>query len=559
MLSGVYLLCAERSHLVPPCVSWRDQCEERDLCSRRETRGVVKCKRDRDSGGTEVCPRCVSPPPLNGSNLLDVTVDHVSCSRPSLSSPLRLRENPLWPEPDPDPDAPYTRDLEPALGQLTLVLSDSHAHHAHVSCSVRRPVEPAPLSWSTESQTAGAVTVGVTVGVTVAAALECEIDRETLQTLWQLVAYYYESAAVLERGEQRGNGSAATFRYSQVVNHDSPYFTELKGHMTASPPWLLQPRVALKLNRPQTTTKRLVLDFTTNITKTINTGSDHTDIPSSWALIRQGEKGRVQTALEGTKVELRCEVVTSDPSVQVEWMLPDGSLLESSNQNYEASASGELVVLNATIADSGLYQCLVRSSAGVDLMPFRLTVKPKSLSPKAINGETLELRRGGSFTLPCDVTSAQPSQTVWFLPNGHTLLPAQQNQHTQVLHNGTLVVKRVSAQNSGDYSCVASNLHGVDMIAHTVHVRTDKHKAKAQANTALTLLAAEEGSGADFQEIVRPIVNINHEFRDANDHSLSTNKSRHRRPTALSPLSKPETTAVRTQEKLETKTTPKSL
>uniref|UniRef100_A0A3B4AI60 Ig-like domain-containing protein n=1 Tax=Periophthalmus magnuspinnatus TaxID=409849 RepID=A0A3B4AI60_9GOBI len=204
------------------------------------------------------------------------------------------------------------------------------------------------------------------------------------------------------------------------------------------------------------------------------------DITSSWAMIRKGGNGHVQTALEGSKVKLDCNVIASEPQIKVEWMLPDMSILENSNNKIEITQNGELVILNVTLLDSGVYHCMIKTIAGVDLVPFRVTIKEKSLSPKAFNGKKFELEKGDSLTLPCNVTSAQPSQTLWYLPKNQILLPTQQTRHAQVMNNGTLVVKKVTSEDAGEYSCLASNLYGVDMIAHVVEVKSDKPNAKIE-------------------------------------------------------------------------------
>lgn len=273
----------------------------------------------------------------------------------------------MWAESEVEPDLPYTRDFEKPLGHLTIVLSDSHGNSAHVACDVRHPGDSSPMTWTVNPLSPG----GLSVNISLVTVLECEIDRETLQNLWQLVAYYYESPAILERGQQKGNASRVTYQYAQAINENSPYFTELKGYLVAEPSWLLQPRVTLRLNRQQTTTKKLVMDFTTVITKHINSHrgqEDDNDLTTSWALIRRGTTGRVQTALDGSKVHLECSVVTSNPEVKVEWIRPDLSIVEDPTDKIEISEKGELVILNATLSDSGLYHCMVRTKAGVDLM-----------------------------------------------------------------------------------------------------------------------------------------------------------------------------------------------
>ncbi|XP_024919134.1 matrix-remodeling-associated protein 5-like [Cynoglossus semilaevis] len=465
--------------------------------------GLIKCKKER--GSSEVCPQCSSPQSLNGSLFLGMTSNKLTCERPVLLSPLKQWDNPTWAESETEPDLPYTRDFEKPLGHLTFVLSDNHGNQAHVPCSVRRPEESPPMTW-TSNPSSGQVTVNVSL-VTV---LECEIDRETLQNLWQLVAYYYESPAILERGERRGNASKTTYQYVQAINENSPYFTELKGHLEAEPSWLLQPRVTLKLNRQQTTTKKLVMDFTTLISENVKAHTEP-DGETVWALIHRTTEGRVQTALEGTEVRLRCSVAPSDTNVKVEWMLPDLSVVEDSDEKTEITATGELVIFSSTLSDSGLYHCMIRTPAGVDLMPLRLTVKELSLGPNALNGQKIEAVKGNTLFLPCNVTSVQPSQTVWYLPKNKYLLATQKTRKAEVMENGTLVVKKLSQEDSGEYSCLASNLYGVDMLSHSVEITEGKPSVNSKVKDEGTdrqlfqnNMQEGEGSGGDYQEIIRP-------------------------------------------------------
>uniref|UniRef100_A0A668V7D5 Ig-like domain-containing protein n=1 Tax=Oreochromis aureus TaxID=47969 RepID=A0A668V7D5_OREAU len=252
------------------------------------------------------------------------------------------------------------------------------------------------------------------------------------------------------------------------------------------------------------------MDFTTLITKNINIHrvEDDSDFASSWALIRRGTAGRVQTALEGSKVNLECSVLTSDPQVKMEWMLPDLSIVEDVTDKIHISENGQLVILNATLSDSGVYHCIVRTKAGVDLMPLRLTIKERSLSPTAFNGEKITVERGNTFSLPCEVTSAHPSHTIWYLPRNQVLLPTQQTRRAEVMENGTLVVRRLTLEDAGEYSCLASNLYGADMLTHIVEVRGEKASERTKVQTEkehpiLTVaLEGGEGSGGDFQEIV---------------------------------------------------------
>ncbi|XP_068596907.1 matrix-remodeling-associated protein 5 [Brachionichthys hirsutus] len=470
-------------------------------------KGIIKCKKER--GSSETCPQCSSPQTMNGTLFLGQSPDQLLCQRPSLRSPLKKWDNPMWSESETEPDLPYIRDFEKPLGQLTIVLSDSHANSAQVACDVRHPESNSPMTWTVNPVSAGALSINVSM-VTV---LECEIDRETLQNLWQLVAYYYESPAILERGQQKGNASRITYQYAQVVNENSPYFTDLKGYLVAEPSWLLQPKVTLRLNRQQTTSKKLVMDISTVITKQLTSyrkEEEDNDATLSWTLIRRGTAQRIRTALEGAKVHLECSVVTSNPEVKVEWILPDLSILEDARSDIETSEKGELVVLNASLSDSGLYHCMVRDKTGVDLMSLRLTIIERSLSPTAFNGQRIVIEKGNSLSLPCEVSSVHPSQTMWYLPNKEILLPTQRARRAEVMENGTLVIRRLTQEDAGEYSCVASNLHGVDALSHMVEVTGGK--ASDRSNVYIETVQQifpfgveeEEGSGGDYQEILRP-------------------------------------------------------
>lgn len=441
---------------------------------------------------------------LNGTRLLELSPDKLTCERPTLFSPLKLKDNPTWAQLEEEPDLPYTRDFEKPLGRLTIVLSDSHGNSAHVACDVRHPGDSSVMTWMASPTFPGQLTVNVSL----VTSLECEIDREMLQNLWQLVAYYYEYPAILEQGQQRGNASGLTYQYGQFKDEKSPYFTDLKGYLGAEPAWLLQPKVSLKLNRQQTSGKKLVMEFATVITQHVNSRMGQEDGKDfTWALIRKRATGQIQTALEGSKATLECSLITSDPVVKLEWILPDLSIVEDGNDKIKISERGQLIILNVTLSDSGLYHCMVRSKTGVDLVPIRLTIKERTLSPTAFNGEKIVVENGQSFSLPCEVKSVQPSLTVWYLPKGQILLPTQKTRRVEVVENGTLVVHRPIREDTGEYSCLASNLHGVDMLSHMVEVKGVKDSDRTRVQTYreqhhLPSVTQEEGSGGDYQEII---------------------------------------------------------
>ena len=451
------------------------------------------------------CGTCSSPLPLNNSQLFQLSTERLSCKRPTLQSPLKLKENPSWEEAE--FDLPQSKDLESPLGHLTFVLSDSHENRAHVLCMVKRPDQRTSMVWQPLK-----VTGHVLVNVTFTSLLECEIDRDDLQRLWRLVAYYYESPAILERGlRQDYNGSSATFQYAQSATEDTPYYTELKGHLTAEPEWLLQPRVSLQLNRRKTTTKKLVLDFSTFISEQVNGEEGQEESLYTWAMIQRGGPERIQFVLQGSQATLICKVKSSGQQ-PVEWMLPNSSILKESTSTLVVSEEGTLLIDKASESDSGLYHCIVRTENYVDVASFRLIVRELLLSPEAMNGKQISVDSGASFTIPCSVTSGKPSGVSWYLPSNKILRPVPPKERLYVSTNGSLVINQATREDSGEYSCLAANIYGADMLSHLITIKGNKDsepptisESKVDSTSVNfhtnSKLSDEEGSG--YLEIKR--------------------------------------------------------
>ncbi|KAF7707078.1 hypothetical protein HF521_018296 [Silurus meridionalis] len=442
--------------------------------------GVIRCKKESSS---ETCAVCASPQPLNNSQIFQLSKQQLACDRPLIQSPLKLGE--------------YR--LERPLGHLTFMLSDSHGNRAHVACDVNHPVEGTSMVWEKVKRSDD-----VAVNVTLLTLLECEIDRDELQNLWRLVAYYYESPATLVQGARHENTSKVTFQYSQVSNEDSPYFTELKGHLMAEPAWLLQPKVTIQLNRHKTTTKKLVMNFSTFISKQINGRGEQEDIVSSWAMILRGNLGRIQIVLEHSEAILNCNILSSG-HLTVEWMLPDLTTLDKTDSHRITSDHNRLVIKNTSLSDSGLYHCFVRTETGVDIVSYRLMVRERLLSPSDLNGNKISLENGEYLSLPCSVTSPQPIETRWFLPNHQILKASIEMGRIYVSQNNTLVIKQVKNEDAGEYSCLAANIHGADMLSHLV-VLTDE---KEEDVTGVSVVKGksplygqeEDAEGSGYQEI----------------------------------------------------------
>lgn len=378
------------------------------------------------------------------------------------------------------------------------MLSDSHGNRAHVACDVNRPAEGTSMVWEKLKRSDE-----VAVNVTLLVLLECEIDRDALQNLWRLVAYYYESPAILERGARHENTSKVTFQYSQVTGENSPYFTELKGHLMAEPGWLLQPKVTIQLNRRKTTTKKLVMNFSTFISKQINGRVEQEDKVTSWGLIPRRNLGRIQIVLEHTEAILNCNILSSG-HLSVEWMLPDLTTLDKADSDRITSDHNRLVIKNTSLSDTGLYHCFVRTETEVDIVSYRLMVRERLLSPSDLNGKKISVESGESLSLPCSVTSPQPIETRWLLPNHQFLKATNTMGRIYVSENNTLIIKQMKNEDAGEYSCLAANLYGADMLSHLVVVTGEKEEDLTDVSVTKSespLYDKEDAEGSGYQEI----------------------------------------------------------
>ncbi|TRY98498.1 hypothetical protein DNTS_014636 [Danionella cerebrum] len=493
----------------------------------RNHEGVIKCKKEAESRDDGNCAACFSPQPLNNSQMFQLSNEDLTCDRPSIQSPLRTEQSGVGE--DQEPDVPYIKDLELPLGHLSFFLSDSHGNRAHVACNVTRPVEGTSIFWEPVKKSDE-----ISVNVTLRTQLECEIDREALQNLWRLVAYYYESPAILERESRIGNSSTVSFRYSQATSDESPYFTELKGHIMAEPAWLLQPRVTLQLNRRKTTTKKLVLNFSTVISKKIIGRGDEEDVISSWALIQRAAPGRIQTVVEHSEVSLGCSVLSSGKNL-VEWMLPDLTIVDQSDSEKLRVENDKLVIKNASVTDSGLYHCFVRSDTNVDIVSLRLVVRMLLLSPSDLNGKMLSVEEGDIVSLPCIVTSPRPVETRWYLPSSKILKASDVTGNVHVLQNNTLIIRKVNREDAGEYSCSSANLYGADMLSHLIEVTGRKEEMQVSVEEFIEekpLLQNEGDEGSGYEEVKHPIPKLTPHKADGKPRSVITQqkKMKERKP-----------------------------
>ncbi|KAJ8255158.1 hypothetical protein GJAV_G00201670 [Gymnothorax javanicus] len=414
---------------------WTCDCQLRWLLEwNTKHNGVIKCKKDRDSGAMDNCGTCSSPQALNGSQIFEQSTDHLSCRRATIKSPLRLRESPRREEIE--PDLPRSKDLEFPLGRLTFVLSDSHANRAHVLCSVKRPAERTSMVWQALKATGQ-----VSVNVSLTTLLECEIDRDELQRLWRLVAYYYESPAILERGLRQGATIQANTKHGQR-------FEVLKNGTFMIKNVQLQDRGQyLCTAQNKFGTDRIV------ITLAVLTQPPKIVPPNSADI----------SVYFGRSLNLECSA-EGKPKAQISWILPDRTFVREPglpNSRAILLSNGTLSIQAVNFSSKGDYKCIASNAAGADTVTYHIHIVALPPTIKEISLETIIVHTGRSMHLHCTVKGEPTPVIKWRIPSGAQIKPSQfLGSQFFVFPNGTLFVRSISLTDSGKYECSASNALG---------------------------------------------------------------------------------------------------
>ncbi|XP_041098662.1 hemicentin-1 isoform X2 [Polyodon spathula] len=175
-----------------------------------------------------------------------------------------------------------------------------------------------------------------------------------------------------------------------------------------------------------------------------------------------GSPQEVSVALH-SPLELECTAIGTPPA-RISW-LKDGSRLERDGVLHR---QGELLrIQRVQVEDAGLYTCLASSEAGEDGRNHwvQIQVPPNILGSSDSNSITA--LANGQLTLECQ-SDTDPSPAIqWFKDD----IALQMDARVQSLAGGQfLEIQEVSPSDSGQYSCVATNIAGSSSLVFLVSV-----------------------------------------------------------------------------------------
>lgn len=133
-------------------------------------------------------------------------------------------------------------------------------------------------------------------------------------------------------------------------------------------------------------------------------------------------------------------------------MIPDST-------NVEILTGGQtLHIRRAEVSDTGQYVCRAINVAGRDDKNFHLNV----YVPPTIEGPETEViveTISNPVTLTCDATGIPPPTITWL--KNHKPIENSDPLEVHILSGGSkLQIARPQRSNSGNYTCVASNMEG---------------------------------------------------------------------------------------------------
>ncbi|XP_042615421.1 ADAMTS-like protein 3 isoform X2 [Cyprinus carpio] len=198
------------------------------------------------------------------------------------------------------------------------------------------------------------------------------------------------------------------------------------------------------------------------------------------------------------------------PPPNISWS-KDGAPLQNSDR-VSWDSDGEVHILSPGASDVGTYRCTATNDLGSDsettlvllaetptiAASRRNTSDLKSSSLKVVVGGVISVRLGANLTLECPVKGVPRPTVSWHRKEGPLGASASP------LPDGSLLLRNLTLQDYGTYSCVAANSIGKSVASGLLRVvgavGESEHQASKEMNRKRVLMASEIGTSV----IVKP-------------------------------------------------------
>ncbi|XP_055086357.1 matrix-remodeling-associated protein 5-like [Periophthalmus magnuspinnatus] len=176
----------------------------------------------------------------------------------------------------------------------------------------------------------------------------------------------------------------------------------------------------------------------------------------------------------GKTLRVDC-LASGHPEPSVRWSLPDGTIVSSTFQGADKAVrtrrltvfnNGTLLVAAVGRGEEGEYTCYAENQAGRDTMKVKVKIMPSS-SPPTFEDDSaysvVKVQLGTTAKLPCAPTGDPAPSVTWFSPMNRVIpWTSRSGFYTErvVVSGGTLELRIAQKQDTGNYTCQASNAAG---------------------------------------------------------------------------------------------------
>ncbi|XP_073456587.1 hemicentin-2 [Aquarana catesbeiana] len=183
-----------------------------------------------------------------------------------------------------------------------------------------------------------------------------------------------------------------------------------------------------------------------------------TTTASVWLSVQEPPKIRMESSSSqlshGGEVRIQCDV-SGYPEPQISWKHGDTFLTDDSK--HTIIDGNILLIRDASQEDSGNYSCVASNDLGTDVQSVTLvyTERPKATAVKSL----LQVPIGEDAVLECSTEGLPEPLIIWYKGDKEVISSS---------HGGTLTLQEVTAEDAGEYTCVASNEAGTS--SDIIHV-----------------------------------------------------------------------------------------
>ncbi|XP_068096243.1 hemicentin-1 isoform X2 [Hyperolius riggenbachi] len=179
-----------------------------------------------------------------------------------------------------------------------------------------------------------------------------------------------------------------------------------------------------------------------------------------------GESPSVVNVIEGNQLVLPCLLLAGNPLPMRQWFKNKEALVSSPYVSLRTD--GSLHLESAHLKDAGEYECIATNAAGTSR---RVTAVDVYVVPVIQHGpQIFSTIEGNAISLPCKANGV-PAPVISWKKKGETIIP---NNNTKMLESdGSLFLSAPSGEDSGEYSCRATNAAGyaARKVQLTVYVK----------------------------------------------------------------------------------------